>query len=146
MDVMKFIAPASPDVADTHVPAGDEGLMQTDADGLAFMKVLWTSPAGGWAVLYKWKKGYVAPAHKHLGAIHAYIVSGRLKLRDMVLEAGDYVHEANGMVHGVTEALEDTVHINIADGPILFFNEEGFTSYVGWEQITRAARKAARKG
>jgi anti-sigma factor ChrR (cupin superfamily) len=143
MDIKKFVALSDPSVSDTHVPAGDGGWVQTDKEGKSFVKVLWTdSHTGEWAVLYRWKKGFVAPAHKHLGAIHVYIISGRLKLRDVELGAGDYIHEANGMVHDATEALEDTVHLNIADGPLLFFSETEILSYAGWEQMRRMALKA----
>lgn len=143
MDVQRLIAPRSAEVADYLVRAGDLGWIQTDKVGSAFMKVLWTSAqSGGWAVLYRWKKGFTAPPHKHLGAIHCMIISGRLKVGGNVLESGDYIYEANGMVHGTTEALEDTVHLNIADGPILFFSETGITGYAGWEQMREAAARA----
>ena len=147
MDIRKFITLSDPAVADTHIPASDAGWIQTDRDGKAFMKVLWTSgQTGEWAVLYRWKKGFIAPPHKHLGSIHAYIISGRLKLRDIELGAGDYIHEANGMVHDVTEAMEDTLQLNIADGPLLFFNETEIVSYAGWEQMRRMALKSQASG
>jgi hypothetical protein len=143
MNIQKLIGSVDPTIADTHVPASDSGWVQTDKDGLAFMKVLWTDAATGeWAVLYQWKKGFVAPRHKHLGAIHAYIVSGRLKLRDVELGPGDYIHEANGMVHDETVALEDTLQLNIADGPLLFFSDTEVTGVAGWEQMRKIAARA----
>ena len=40
--------------------------IETEA-GEAYSKVLWTGPESGrWAVFLKWRKGYVAPSHKHL--------------------------------------------------------------------------------
>ena len=54
-----------------------------------------------------------------------------------ILKTGDYVYEANGMVHGATTALEDTDYLFICNGPVLFFNENGFTSYLGWEELLR---------
>ena len=147
MDIHKFMKPVSSEVVDTHVRGDDLGWVQTDRDGNAFMKVLWTSAqSGGWAVLLRWKKGFKVPAHKHLGAIHAYIIRGRLKLRDTVLEAGDYLYEANGMIHQETEALEETLHLNIADGPLLFFDGNNFTSYLGWEQVEQAGARANATG
>jgi hypothetical protein len=64
-----------------------------------------------------------------------------------VLNAGDYVYEANGMVHGATTALEDTDYLFICNGPVLFFDENGFTSYLGWEELRRikAAYEATKK-
>ena len=143
MNVQKLLGAVDPAIADTLVPSSEAGWVQTDKEGLAFMKVLWTDSATGeWAVLYRWKKGFVAPRHKHLGAIHAYVVSGRLKLRDVELGPGDYIHEANGMIHDVTEALEDTLQLNIANGPLLFFSDTEITGVAGWEQMRKIAERA----
>ena len=27
------------------------------------------------------------------------------------------------------------MHLNIADGPVLFFDDNGFNAYFGWEQV-----------
>ena len=146
MDIHKYMQPAE-GLSDTHIPHSDDGWVQTDREGKAFMKVLWANPqSGGWAVYYKWKKGFRAPAHKHLGAIHAYIISGRLQIRDIVLEAGDYLYEENGMIHGETNALEDTVQLNIADGPLLMFDENKFTHYVGAEQMLAFQKQVGTSG
>lgn len=136
MDVLNYIKPII-DVEDTIVAESDEGWLPMDDSGLGFAKPLWTSPeSGGWAVMFKWKKGFVAPTHKHLGAIHAYIISGKLQVRGGTdLEKGDYIYEANGVIHDEVTALEDTIHINIADGPIIFFDESAFGGYFGWEQV-----------
>ena len=136
MDIYKYMQPPADAVTDHLVKAGEMEWVQTDREGQAFIKVLWTCPkSGGWAVLYKWLKGYSAPAHKHLGAVHAFVLSGKLQLRGMVQEAGDYSYEANGMIHDATTALEDTIYLNIADGPILMFRDGAFTHYIGWEQM-----------
>lgn len=143
MDIQKYMQPPAAGPGDVLVRSADTEWIQTDREGKAFIKVLWTSPeSGGWAVLYKWLKGYEAPAHKHLGAIHDMVISGKLQIRDQIVEAGDYLYEANGMLHEETIALEDTVHINIADGPILFFRDGGFTHYVGWEQMYKLQQQS----
>jgi anti-sigma factor ChrR (cupin superfamily) len=109
-------------------------------DGTGFMKILWFgAETGHWAVLLKWLKGHVAPRHKHLSTAHTYILSGKIQVRNEVLDAGDYLYEANGMVHDATVALEDTIYLFICKGPILYFNDDGFTGYLGWEQIKRMA-------
>ena len=106
----------------------------------AWLKVLWVgSESGRWAVLIKWAKGYVAPPHKHLSAAHTFILSGKLPFRDGTLETGDYPYEPNGMVHGATTALEDTLYLFICDGPALFYSDEAFSGYLGWEQLARLA-------
>jgi gentisate 1,2-dioxygenase len=101
-------------------------------------------------VHFRWLKGFVAPPHKHLSASHTFILSGKLQVRDGTLDAGDYVYEPNGMIHGATTALEDTEYLFICDGPVLFFDDNGFTAYLGWEELRRmqqghAARKTGAK-
>jgi anti-sigma factor ChrR (cupin superfamily) len=134
MSLPQDIAPLNPDLLDTLVRGSEAPWIPTGND--AYLKVLWTgAESGRWAALFRWPKGYVAPAHKHLSAAHTFILKGRLQVRDGVIEAGDYLYERNGMVHGATEALEDTDYLFICDGPVLFFDEKGFTSYLGWEQL-----------
>ena len=41
------------------------------------------------------------------------------------------------MLHGAKTALKDTEYLFICDGPVLFFNEHGFTGYFGWEELRR---------
>jgi hypothetical protein len=101
-----------------------------------FMKILWFSAeTGRWAVLFRWKKGHVARPHKHLLAAQAFILSGKLQVRDGIHEAGDFLHEANGMTHGETTALEDTEYLFICNGLILYFDDDGFTGYLSLEQL-----------
>jgi anti-sigma factor ChrR (cupin superfamily) len=112
------------------------------------MKILWTcSETGRWLVLFRWLKGYVAPQHKHLTAAHTFVLSGKLQVREGVLQTGDYVYERNGMLHGATTALEDTDYLFLCDGPVLFYDESGFTGYLGWEELERIkqAHEAAKK-
>ena len=141
MALSQDITPLNPELMDTLVSA-DAGWLPTGED--SSIKVLWTgSESGQWAALFRWSKGYVAEAHKHLSAAHTYVLKGRLEVRDGVLEAGDYLYEANGMVHEKTTALEDTEYLFICEGPILFFDENGPTHYIGWEEMERMRRGAA---
>ncbi len=115
-----------------------------NSPGMAWMRILWTgSETGTWAVVFRWKKGFAAPPHKHLSASHTYILSGRLKVRDGVFETGDYVYEPNGVLHGATEALEDTEYLFICHGPLLYFNDTQFTGYLGWEELEKMRLRAA---
>jgi ChrR Cupin-like domain len=150
MALPQDIRPFNSELMDTLVEASKaEWIPSADDPQRAFMKILWTgSESGTWAVLLKWLKGYVAPQHKHLSASHTFILSGKLQVRTGILNAGDYVYEANGMLHGATTALEDTEYLFICNGPVLFFNDKGFTSYLSWEELRRIqaehdARKAA---
>jgi quercetin dioxygenase-like cupin family protein len=151
MALPQEITPFNSELMDTLVQSAQQDWIPMEADPKrGFMKILWTgSESGTWAVLFRWLKGYVAPPHKHLTASHTFIISGKLQVRDGILKTGDYVYEANGMVHGATTALEDTDYIFICNGPVLFFDENTFTAYLGWEELRRiqqahnAAKKAA---
>ncbi|HTT75048.1 MAG TPA: cupin domain-containing protein [Candidatus Binataceae bacterium] len=139
MPLPQEINPFNSELMDTLVSSSRmEWIPMADDPKRAFLKILWTgSESGTWAVLLRWLKGYVAPPHKHLSASHTFILSGKLQVRTGVLNAGDYVYEANGMVHGATTALEDTEYIFICNGPVLFFNDDRFTAYLGWEELRR---------
>ncbi len=138
MPLPQDISPINSELMDTLVEASKiEWIQPSDK---SFTKVLYTgSQNGTWAVLLKWLKGYSAPPHKHLSDSHTFILSGKLQVRDGVLNAGDYVYEPNGMLHGETKALEDTEYLFICNGPVLFFDEDNFTQYRGWEELRRLA-------
>ena len=143
MPLPQDISPVNSELLDSLARTSEMDWIET-RPGEDWMKILWLGPESGrWAVLLKWKKGYVAPPHKHLSAAHTFILSGRLQVRDGVLEAGDYVYEPNGMVHGATTALEDSEYLFICDGPVLFYGDDGFTGYLGWEQLQRLQEKHA---
>ena len=139
MPLPQDISPLNADLADTLVRTGEQDWIPMALDPeRAFLKVLYTgSESGRWGVIFRWLKGFVAPQHKHLSASHTFILTGRLQVRDGILDAGDYVYEPNGVLHGATTALEDTDYIFICDGPILFHSEDSFDFYLGWEEIAR---------
>jgi len=144
MGLLQDVTPVNDQLADLIVRAGDPWIeMEKDT---AWIKVLWTGEESGrWAALFRWKKGYVAAPHKHLSAAHTFILGGKLQVRDGVLEAGDYDYEPNGVLHGATTALEDTEYLFICDGPVLFYNDDGIQSYLGWEELHRMRRAALGK-
>lgn len=137
MALPQEIRPLHQDLQDTLFAAKDAQWIET-SPGAAWMRILWTgAESGGWAAVFRWKKGFIAEPHKHLSASHTYILRGKLKVREGVLETGDYVYEPDGVLHGATEALEDTDYLFICNGPLLFFNEEQFTGYLGWEELEK---------
>ena len=137
MALPQDISPVNNELVDTLVRTTDMDWIET-TPGTGYMKILWLSPeTGRWAVLLRWLKGHVARPHKHLSGAHVYMLSGKLQVRDCTLVAGDYYYEPNGMVHGATAALEDTEYLFICDGPVLYFDDDGFTGYLGWEQLQR---------
>ena len=138
MPAPEHMLPLNPNLMDTLVQGGESGWIPNDAEGKAFMKVLFVGEESGqWAVLFRWKKGYVAGPHKHLSAAHTYVLSGKLEIRDGVVEAGDYIYERNGMIHESTRALEDTEYFFLCEGPMVFYGDEGMTGYFGWEEIAK---------
>ncbi len=140
MALPQDITPFNSEIMDSLARTSDMDWIPNATDPeRAFMKVLWTgSESGSWAVLFRWLKGYAAPPHKHLSASHTFILKGKLQVRDGVLNAGDYVYEPNGMIHGATTALEDTEYLFICNGPVLFFGEDKFEGYISWEELKRA--------
>ena len=139
MALPQDISPINSELMDTLVKSNENDWIPQPFDPeRAFVRILWIGPeAGSWAVHFRWLKGFTAPQHKHLSASHTFILSGKLQVRDGTLDAGDYVYEPNGMIHGATTALEDTEYLFICNGPILFFDDSGFTSYLGWEELLR---------
>ena len=136
MGLLQDVSPINDQLADIIVRATDPWIEQEK--DMAWIKVLWTGEESGrWAALFRWNKGYVAPPHKHLSAAHTFILKGQLQVRDGLLNVGDYDYEPNGVLHGATTALEDTEYLFICDGPVLFYNDDGLQSYLGWEELHR---------
>ena len=143
MPLPQDITPFDENLADTIVAASDDDWLETEP-GMAWVRLLWSQgETGRHAGIYRWKKGYAAPSHKHIGAVYVYVISGTLQVRDNVLEAGDFLFEPNGMIHHKTEALEDVDYLMLADGPVIFFDEDNFTGYFGWEELRRLQAGAA---
>ncbi len=133
---LQNLQPINDQLSDIIVRA-DEPWIETEP-GKAWLKVLWAGPeTGRWVALFHWKKGYVAAPHKHLSDAHTYVLKGKLKVRDGILATGDYDYEPNGVLHGATEALEDTEYLFVCEGPVVFYDDDGITSYLGWEEMVR---------
>lgn len=142
MALPQDISPVNSELVDTVTRSSELDWIET-TPGTGFMKILWFSAeTGRWSVLFRWTKGHVAKPHKHLSAAQAFVLSGKLQVRDTIFEAGDFLYEANGMIHDETTALEDTEYLFTCDGPILYFGDDGFTGYLGWEQLQRMQEAA----
>ena len=139
MALPQNISPVNSEVMDALVHSDKlEWIPQRFDPKRHFMKVLWIGPESGQvAVLLRSLKGSIVPRHKHLGDAHVLMLRGRLKVRDAELVAGDYLYEANGMIHHETEALEDTEYLMIMSGAVLFFDENTFLGFRGWEEFHR---------
>lgn len=150
MALPQDISPLNSELQDTLVNMDELDWIPQEFDPeRAFIKVLFTgAETGRWVAMFRWLKGFSAPQHKHLSAAHTFVLKGKLQVRDGVLDAGSYVYEPNGMIHGATTALEDTEYLFICDGPVLFFDDDGFSYYLGWEELERmkAAHEAGKAG
>jgi len=135
MPLPQDIRPVFQDIQDTLVTA-DARWIETSPTSK--MKVLWVGQeTGTFALLIHWNKGHVAAPHKHLAGAHAYVISGKLQVRNGTLNAGDYVYEPSGILHDSTTALEDTTYLFICNGAVLFFDENSFTRYLNWEVVEK---------
>jgi hypothetical protein len=78
--------------------------------------------SGTWSFLLKCDKGTVLPAHKHFGTGEYYMLKGKMEYGDgIVVEQGDYGHEAYGSVHISSYFHEES---------ILFFSHAGSFAYL----------------
>lgn len=140
MPLPQDIRPVFPDIQDTLMRSESPWIETTP---MSKVRVLWIGrESGHWASVIHWKKGYAAPPHKHLAGAHVFVLSGKLRVRDSILNAGDYVYEASGVLHDETMALEDTSYLFIATGPYIFFDDNGFTHYTNWEVMERLRASA----
>ena len=74
--------------------------------------------AAGTALL-RFAAGGRSPAHRHPGGEELYVVSGRLRVGDRWLEAGDFLHTAPGEVHDAEADVPTTVIVSVPE-PIEF--------------------------
>jgi hypothetical protein len=50
---------------------------------------------------------------------------------------GNRSHQRSACRHyrPIERALEDTEYLFICDGPVVYFDDDGLTGYLGWEEI-----------
>ena len=139
MPLPQDIRPEFQGIQDTLARADAPWIEQSPTSSI---KVLWVGPESGtFAILVKWKKGHVARPHKHLGGAHVYMISGKIQVRDGVLNGGDYLYEPSGILHDATTTLEDAIYLIIGLGPVLYFDDDGFTGYLNWEVIEKIRKQ-----
>ena len=127
---------------DVAILDDEDWIPGVDPDKSWFRLLYFSAETGVWVVVFRWSKGFIAPSHKHMGSSHSYILKGELAVRDTRYPAGAYLYEANGSVHGATEAIEDTEYLFIGNGPLAFCNENGdVTGVFGWEEALAFKRR-----
>ena len=128
--------------SDVSVLEDDEWIPGVDPERSWFRLLYFSAESGTWAVVFRWKKGFIAPSHTHLGSSHSYILKGELAVRGARYPAGTYLFEANGSDHGATEAIYDTEYLFIGNGPLAFYDEQGkLTGTFGWKEALDFKRR-----
>lgn len=100
-------------LADAHWTQIDPGLH------IAPLRVI--GDGAGTAFL-RFERGAVSSAHRHPGGEELYVISGRLRVGNRTLEAGDFLLTPPGEVHDA-EAEEDTVTLISVPEPIEFLRD-----------------------
>ena len=118
MALPQDIRPVFQDIQDTLVRSEAPWVEQTP---LSSVKVLWVGrETGTWASLHHWKRGYVAPPHKHLAGAHAFIIGGIGRARTDQMDGSRYFGEGGGGImfgpYGVD--LSGQYVVNRFDAPV----------------------------
>lgn len=103
-----------------HVPATRRRWTPV-GDGVA-LAPLRVHGDGAGAAIIRFEDGAVSPRHLHPGGEDLYVISGRLRVGDVVLVEGDYLHTPPGGVHdAVAEA--PTQALIIVPEPVVFLDD-----------------------
>ncbi|WP_158726593.1 cupin domain-containing protein [Tomitella fengzijianii] len=74
---------------------------------------------GAGTAFLRFDEGAVSHAHRHPAGEEMYVISGRLKVGETTISAGDYLRTPAGVVHEV-RALTDAVALIIVPEPLEF--------------------------
>lgn len=90
--------------------------MSAGYDG-AQRALLRLSPGQGRTSIVRLKAGAKGPRHRHGAGEDVLVISGKVRIGDQVLEAGDYLYTEAGEEHDLL-ALEDAVIYASTDKPV----------------------------
>jgi quercetin dioxygenase-like cupin family protein len=93
---------------------GSEATWIDQGDGVELAPLRVVGGLAGTALL-RFAAGARSPAHRHPGGEDLYVVSGRLRVGDVVLDAGDYLHTAPGGVHDAEAEAPTLVVITVPE-------------------------------
>jgi quercetin dioxygenase-like cupin family protein len=114
------VAEKAPDLQELLIKSGEMPWREKSLEGIS-EKMLWRDEETGASIaLIRFEKGAGIPKpHKHASNQFMFCLSGRYEYTStgVVLEPGSFYCNPEGNVHGPTLAHEDTVVLEIYDGP-----------------------------
>lgn len=119
-DFVPNLPPGAPDIGDMLLDTADVPWREKSLSGL-YEKMLWRDEDSGATIaLVKFDRGVGIPdPHSHASNQFMYVLSGRYEYTatGTVLTQGSFYWNPKGNVHGPTMAHEETVFVEIYDGP-----------------------------
>jgi quercetin dioxygenase-like cupin family protein len=85
--------------------------------------ILHLSPAQGRTSIVRLKAGARGPRHRHQAGEHAFLISGKVQIDNVVLGPGDYLYAEPGEEHALL-ALEDSVLFASTEKPIVVVEKD----------------------
>lgn len=114
------MAKETPDLQELLIKSGEMSWREKSLEGVA-EKMLWRNEETGASIaLIRFSKGASIPKpHKHASNQFMFCLSGRYEYTKtgVVLEPGTFYCNPEGNVHGPTLAREETVVLEVYDGP-----------------------------
>ena len=74
--------------------------------------------AGAGTFLMRYEPGSRSPAHVHPDGEEIYVVSGKGRLDDLAIEAGDFIYTPPGEAHTLFAETEVVIHV-VLPGPVV---------------------------
>jgi quercetin dioxygenase-like cupin family protein len=74
--------------------------------------------AGAGTFLMRYEPGSRSPAHTHPDGEEIYVVSGRGRLNELAIQAGDFIYTPPGEAHVLYAETEVVIHVTLP-GPVV---------------------------
>jgi 2,4'-dihydroxyacetophenone dioxygenase len=108
----------------------------------AYFKLLSTdSESGRFALMIKLEKGFIAPSHRHIGAVEGLVLEGGFHYADepnVRFTAGTYLLERDGALHQPVSP-EGAVMFAVFQGPVEGLDAQGnITGRIDWNWHLKA--------
>jgi quercetin dioxygenase-like cupin family protein len=106
----------------THIRLVDAKWIDA-GDGVSIAPLRVEGTAAGTAFL-RFRPGAVSPMHRHPGGEDLYVISGRLRVGERMLETGDFLHTPPGGIHDA-QADEGAMILLSVPEPVEFLGHDG---------------------